>query len=120
MVDVMVRDSQTGYRLARTTSQLEAIQDSVASTTCHDVINQCQPEVLGRYVAHLVEREHVSSAVAARIESLFDSVGGEGNDEESLLKKVCLLLYTNTTYLFILVYDRSMHFSICHQSLLME
>ena len=29
MVDVMVRDSRTGYRLARTTSQLEAIQDSV-------------------------------------------------------------------------------------------
>ena len=47
------RYSQTGWKL--TTSQLASIEDTLASSTCHDAISKCQVEVLGRYISHLVE-----------------------------------------------------------------
>ena len=66
-VDEIVRGSWTGLKLARTTSQFAFIEDTVASSTCHDaIISHCQAEVLGRYVSHLEEREQVTSAIAVR------------------------------------------------------
>ena len=72
----------------------------MASSTCHDAISNCQVEVLWRYISHLVEREQVTSAVAGKVESLLDSVWHESNDVGSLLNQVCLVLCTNTMYLF--------------------
>ena len=94
------RYSQTGWRVTRTLSQAQPIEDEVASSTCHSTILQCDPEVLGRYTAHLVEREQVRGDTAAKIEALLDSAGHDGGDRGVvvLMKQVRWILGIRILY----------------------